>query len=150
MLDPERPRRLDRGLQEVRLAVMGDSHAGRADEEGAGGPHQGLAGLGLEVAPDFVSAKGERDVVQALADGPTGDAGLAVAGPLVVRWTMGIQPQHPRPAPCRLKSRGRAHGPQADNDQIVGLHPSRLSRLALPPAEVVSTVQVRSTQNLGR
>ena len=134
------------------LTVVDRAEVRRADHQGADGAHQGLAGLGLDLAPERMRTHGERHIVQALADGLAGDAALAVAGALVVRRMMPIQAQHARAAARRLMQGRGARRAQADDDQVEAAlaHPSRLNRLALPPAEVVSTVQVRSTQKRGR
>ena len=98
--------------------------AARPHDQRAALQQQVLAGLRLQLAPDLVRTAGQRRIGCALAHPDPGDAGLAVAGPLVVRRRVTIDADRLHPAPCELVQRRRARRPQADHDHVPSLHAS--------------------------
>ncbi len=100
--------------------AAGDGRAvGRADHEPPGEGHEVLAGLPFEFFPKLVGPQQERHVIGALEVRLTDDPGLAVAGALVVRRGVPLQPEDLLAASRQLAGGGTPHPPEADHDDVV-------------------------------
>ena len=94
---------------------------GVADHEAAGGVEEGLAGVLLELAPQIVGAKQERDIAGIFPVGLANDACLAVRGAEGMGRVELVEREdamalHKLETGSEMIGGGAAHGSQADDD----------------------------------
>ena len=117
------PRDLQSAANKVVLASVGLADVQGADDQAACGPHEDLAGLGLDLAPQAVRPQGQRSERVAFADRLTGDSAMAVARAKIMGRTEPIDAQNCDSAPSEVVQRCAADRAQShDNDLGGGCH----------------------------
>src|SRR5918912_2730013 len=91
------------------LAALEELGAWRPDHEPARERHQILASLPLQPLPQLVGPKDQRYVGGVLGVCQADDPGLAVAGPLIVRRCIPLQPEHALSASGEVESSRAPH-----------------------------------------
>jgi hypothetical protein len=111
------------GLQAAPVGAGRDGRPGREQVEAAGGHHQPLLRLPLQLRPGPVGQAGQAHVAGGVV-GAADDAGVVVGGAPVVPELELLQPQHPSPRPGQHPGGGAPQRPQPDHHRVVQ-RPSR-------------------------
>ena len=119
MRDPVLACQLQGGPGEVRAAMMGGRRRGGGHDQHPALLEQPDAPLRLQLAPEVLRTDRQRYIGRALAYGLAGDAGGAVAGAQVVGRRIAIDARDPDPTLRQLVERGRPHGAQAQDNDVM-------------------------------
>jgi len=105
------------GLQAGPVGAGPDGGAGREQVETAGGHHQALPRLPLQLLPGLVGEAGQAHVAGRVVRAAD-DAGVVVGRPPVVAQLELLQPQHPGPGPGQRPGGGAPQRPQPHDHGI--------------------------------